>query len=145
MNNINKLQQRLKFTTCKGVELVQTKSHQEARLIHYRNGTVIEASTKERAISDQLYSNTDTCASMNLGRILAARCLQAGIYFATPGASEEQIEISKHQKEFFKVLQDEGLQLKEPAAFEQTYETDRSMTWERYPLMANRQDKLDEL
>ncbi|KAK6044133.1 hypothetical protein COOONC_18361 [Cooperia oncophora] len=78
------------------VELVQSKSHQEARLVHYRNGIVIEASTKEKAISDQLYSNTDTCASMNLGRILAARCLQAGVHFAVPGASEEQIEISKH-------------------------------------------------
>ncbi|XGW14575.1 hypothetical protein V3C99_000684 [Haemonchus contortus] len=127
------------------VELVQTKSHQEARLVHYRNGIVIEASTKEKAISDQLYSNTDTCASMNLARILATRCLQAGIHFAIPGATEEQIEISKHQKEFFKTLKDEGLQLSEPATFEQTYETDRRMTWERYPLMATRQDKLDEL
>ncbi|VDO74293.1 unnamed protein product [Heligmosomoides polygyrus] len=127
------------------VELLQTKSHQEARLTHYRNGVVIEASTKEKAISDQLYSNTDTCASMNLGRILAARCLQAGIHFAIPGATDEQIENSKHQTEFFKVLQQEGLELKEPAALEHSYETDRSMTWQRYPLMANRQDKLDEL
>ncbi|RCN40095.1 hypothetical protein ANCCAN_13977 [Ancylostoma caninum] len=127
------------------VELVQSKAHQDARLVHYRDGTVVEASTREKSISDQLYSNTDTCAAMNLGRILAVRCLRAGIHFALPAASEEQIENSKHQREFFKALESEGLQLKEPKAQEQTYETDRSMTWERYPVMATRQDKLDEL
>ncbi|EPB78245.1 hypothetical protein ANCCEY_02629 [Ancylostoma ceylanicum] len=129
------------------VELVQSKAHQDARLVHYTDGAVVEASTREKSISDQLYSNTDTCAAMNLGRILAVRCLRAGIHFALPAASEEQIENSKHvgQREFFKALESEGLQLKEPKAQEQTYETDRSMTWERYPVMATRQDKLDEL
>uniref|UniRef100_A0A0K0D9M2 Large ribosomal subunit protein uL18m n=1 Tax=Angiostrongylus cantonensis TaxID=6313 RepID=A0A0K0D9M2_ANGCA len=127
------------------VELVQSSAHQVARLLHYRNGVVIEASTKEKSISNQLYSNTDTCAAMNLGCILATRCLQAGIHFALPAATQEQIEKSKHQKEFFKALEAEGLQLQEPAAIEQTYETDRSMVWERYPTKASRQDKLDEL
>ncbi|KAJ1349011.1 39S ribosomal protein L18, mitochondrial [Parelaphostrongylus tenuis] len=127
------------------LNLYSPSAHQIARLLHYRDGVVIEASTKEKAISNQLYSNTDTCAAMNLGYILAARCLQAGIHFAIPSATQDQIENSKHQKEFFKALEAEGLQLREPAAIEQTYETDRSMVWERYPTMASRQDKLDEL
>ncbi|ETN81266.1 hypothetical protein NECAME_08625 [Necator americanus] len=127
------------------VELLQSKAHQDARLIHYRDGVVIEASTREKAIANQLYSNTDTCAAMNLGRVLALRCLRAGIHFALPVATKEQMEISKHQKEFFKALKVEGLQLNEPKAIEQTYETDRSMTWERYPVMPTREDKLDEL
>ncbi|VDM75692.1 unnamed protein product [Strongylus vulgaris] len=134
------------------VELLQSKAHQDARVVHYMDGPVIEASTREKSISEQLYrwlelstTNTDTCAAMNLGRILAVRCLRAGIHFALPAASEEQIEISKHQQEFFKALIAEGLQLEEPKAQEQSYETDKSMTWQRYPLMATRQDKLDEL
>ncbi|CAJ0596754.1 unnamed protein product [Cylicocyclus nassatus] len=127
------------------VELLQSKAHQDARVLHYIDGPVVEASTREKSISEQLYSNTDTCAAMNLGRILAVRCLRAGIHFALPAPSWEQIESSKHQKEFFKALESEGLQLNEPKAQEQGYETDKSMTWQRYPLLPSRQDKLDEL
>ncbi|KJH43056.1 hypothetical protein DICVIV_10946 [Dictyocaulus viviparus] len=126
-------------------ELIRSSAHQDARLIHYIDGVIIQASTREKAIAAQLYSNTDTCAAMNLGYVLANRCLQAGIYFAMPAAAESQIESSQHQKEFFKALETEGLQLTEPAAIEQSYETDRTMVWERYPTIAGRQDKLDEL
>ncbi|WKY03149.1 hypothetical protein Q1695_016447 [Nippostrongylus brasiliensis] len=127
------------------VELVQAKSHQEARLTHCTNGVVIKASTKEKTISDQLYSNSDTCASMNLARILATRCLQAGIHYVMPDCTDEQLKNSRHQAEFFNVLNNDGLEMKEPKALEQLYETDRSMTWQRYSSMTTRQEKLDEL
>ena len=42
------------------------------------------------------FSNTDTCAAMNLGRILAIRCLQSGIYFAKPGVTKNELDRSKH-------------------------------------------------
>ncbi|CAI4232414.1 unnamed protein product [Auanema sp. JU1783] len=127
------------------VDLIQTKSHQEAKLTHYINGVVITASTKEPAISNQLYSNTDTCAALNLGRVLANRCLQSGIHFALPGSTPDMVERSSHQKEFYKALAQEGLTLSEPEGIEHTYENDNRLTWERYPTKHNRQDKLDEL
>ncbi|XP_077298510.1 mitochondrial ribosomal protein L18 [Arctopsyche grandis] len=53
--------------------------HILAKVVHFENGPVIEASTAEWAIKKQLYRYADTCAHINLGRILARRCLQFGI------------------------------------------------------------------
>ncbi|CAB3403242.1 unnamed protein product [Caenorhabditis bovis] len=127
------------------IELVEGKSHREGRLIHHEDGVVLSASTREPQISDQLYSNTDTSAAMNIGRILALRCLQSGIHFAKPAATKDVIEKSQHQKHFFDALQKEGLILNEPEPIEHNYESDKSFTWNRYPLKANRSEKLDEL
>uniref|UniRef100_A0A8R1DLP9 CDP-diacylglycerol--glycerol-3-phosphate 3-phosphatidyltransferase n=1 Tax=Caenorhabditis japonica TaxID=281687 RepID=A0A8R1DLP9_CAEJA len=127
------------------VELVEGKSHREGRLVHYKDGVVVSASTREPAIANQLYSKTDTSAALNIGRVLALRCLQSGIHFAMPGATKEAIAKSQHQTHFFKALEEEGLSLAEPRHVEHSYETDASFTWKRYPLKATRQDKLDEL
>uniref|UniRef100_A0A1I7T944 Large ribosomal subunit protein uL18m n=1 Tax=Caenorhabditis tropicalis TaxID=1561998 RepID=A0A1I7T944_9PELO len=127
------------------VELIEGKSHREGRIVHYKDGIVISASTKESSIANQLYSKTDTSAALNVGRVLALRCLQSGIHFAMPGATKEAIEKSQHQTNFFKALKDEGLTLQEPAHIEHSYETDKSFTWKNYPLKPTRQDKLDEL
>ncbi|KAF1761494.1 hypothetical protein GCK72_009759 [Caenorhabditis remanei] len=127
------------------VELVEGKSHREGRLVHYKDGIVISASTKEPSIANQLYSKTDTSAALNIGRVLALRCLQSGIHFAMPGATKEAIEKSQHQTYFFKALEEEGLTLKEPDHIEHSYENDKSFTWKRYPLKPTRQNKLDEL
>ncbi|CAD6187821.1 unnamed protein product [Caenorhabditis auriculariae] len=127
------------------VALVESKAHQEGFLVHYRDGVVLSASTREAEISQQLYSNTDACAALNIARVLAMRCLQSGIHFARPSASEEEIAKSKHQKHFFEALRSEGLTLQEPEPVEHSYENDHRFTWQRYPLKANRQEKLDEL
>ncbi|CAI5444506.1 unnamed protein product [Caenorhabditis angaria] len=126
------------------VELVEGKSHREGRLIHHRDGVVLSASTREPEISAQLYSKVDTSASLNIGRILALRCLQSGIHFAKPAVSQEIIEKSQHQKYFFKALSEEGLKLEEPEIVEHSYENDESFTWQRYPQKPTRQEKLDE-
>ncbi|PAV85105.1 hypothetical protein WR25_04523 [Diploscapter pachys] len=127
------------------VELEQSKSHQEARLVHHRDGPVIVASTREKAVAQQLYSNTDTCAAMNLGRILAMRCLESGIHFAMPAATREEIERSQHQFHFIEALKSEGLKLEEPSAIEHSHRTDEKFAWERYPMLGSRQTNLDEL
>lgn len=75
---------------------MEGKSHREGRLVHYQDGVVISASTKEPSIASQLYSKTDTSAALNIGRVLALRCLQSGIHFAMPGATKEAIEKSQH-------------------------------------------------
>ncbi|KAJ2940293.1 hypothetical protein O0L34_g11867 [Tuta absoluta] len=50
-----------------------------AEIVHYVNGPVIEAKTTEWCLRKQLYSPTDTCAYIALGKVLAQRCLESGI------------------------------------------------------------------
>ena len=47
---------------------------------HNSGRKVVEASTKEKGMSSQLYSLIDVSAAKNLGTIFAQRCLQAGFY-----------------------------------------------------------------
>lgn len=51
----------------------------KAEVRHFENGPVIEACTSEWALKLYLYRPTDTSAYINLGRVLAQRCLQSGI------------------------------------------------------------------
>ncbi|CAH2093556.1 unnamed protein product [Euphydryas editha] len=59
--------------------ITSTNRTVKAELVHFLNGPVIEAKTSELALRNQLYSMTDTCAYMNLGRVFAQRCLESGI------------------------------------------------------------------
>ncbi|VDM42772.1 unnamed protein product [Toxocara canis] len=124
--------------------LVRSKAHTEAQLFHYRNGVVLRASTKEESISSQLYSNVDTCAAWNLGRVLALRCLMSGIHFAIAADSEEAIQRSQHLKAFYDSLVKGGLTLGEPPHVEHTYRNDRSLTYDSYEIHHTREDKTDE-
>lgn len=45
---------------------------------------------------------------------------------------------------FFTSLSECGLILEEPKQLEQTYEHDRRLTYESYPIVHNRDDKLDD-
>lgn len=47
---------------------------------HNKGTVVVSASTKEWCIRKHLYSSIDVAAAHNIGRILARRCLQSGIY-----------------------------------------------------------------
>lgn len=47
---------------------------------HNSGKIVVSASTKEWGIRKQLYSPKDSSAAQNLGRVLAQRCLQAGLH-----------------------------------------------------------------
>lgn len=59
--------------------LISSNRTVTAQVVHYLNGTVIEAKTSEWALRKQLYSIKDTCAYINLGRVFAQRCLESGI------------------------------------------------------------------
>ncbi|XP_043276598.1 39S ribosomal protein L18, mitochondrial [Venturia canescens] len=50
-----------------------------AEIIHFENRAVVTASTKEWALKKQLYKTKDGAAYLNLGRVLAQRCLESGI------------------------------------------------------------------
>ena len=48
--------------------------------VDHNNGTkVVEASTKEFPIARHLYKTSDVAAAFNIGRVIAARCKEAGL------------------------------------------------------------------
>ena len=48
--------------------------------VDHNNGTkVVEASTREFPISQYLYKTSDVSAAFNIGRVIAARCKEAGL------------------------------------------------------------------
>ncbi|KAI8749017.1 39S ribosomal protein L18, mitochondrial [Biomphalaria glabrata] len=53
--------------------------HTEAWIEHFTGDTVLSASTKEWAIRNQLFSCNDLSACVNVGKVLAQRCLESGI------------------------------------------------------------------
>ncbi|VDN16204.1 unnamed protein product [Dibothriocephalus latus] len=59
--------------------LNRTARHTVAQVVHCTSGVVLSASTEEPSINKHLYSNTDTSAAENIGRILAYRCQCLGI------------------------------------------------------------------
>ncbi|XP_011694166.1 PREDICTED: 39S ribosomal protein L18, mitochondrial isoform X1 [Wasmannia auropunctata] len=50
-----------------------------AEVRHFENGPVVTASSAEWALKKQLYRTNDGSAYINVGRVLAQRCLEAGI------------------------------------------------------------------
>ncbi|XP_062953864.1 large ribosomal subunit protein uL18m [Cynocephalus volans] len=63
------------------LRVIRTQHHVEA-LVEHRNGqVVVSASTREWAIKKHLYSTRNVVACESIGRVLAERCLEAGINF----------------------------------------------------------------
>ncbi|TKR68502.1 hypothetical protein L596_024477 [Steinernema carpocapsae] len=124
--------------------LVASKGNTEAHVVHYENGIVLSASTREKAIADQLYSNVDTCAAMNIGRVLADRCKKAGIVYMIPGSKTKTIERSQKQTAFFDSLKASGINLFERDHIEHTFQNNPDFTYVPYEQQHTRQDKLDE-
>ncbi|XP_012529949.1 39S ribosomal protein L18, mitochondrial [Monomorium pharaonis] len=59
--------------------LVKKPHYIIAEVRHFENGPVVTVSSKEWALKKQLYRTTDSSAYINIGRVLAQRCLEAGI------------------------------------------------------------------
>lgn len=78
---------------------------------HYQNGPILSASTSEWAIKKQLFKTNDTAAYVNLGRVLAARCLQSGI--TEMMCNIEAVKGGKLDK-FLETLTQNGVSLTEP-------------------------------
>jgi len=127
------------------VELLPSKKHTEAHIIHYEEGTVLEATTREKSVRSQLYSCSDVNAAYNIGRLLARRCKMSGILNCTPGDSPEEIEKSDKRKVFFAALKEGGIELNEPTCIPHTHLNDPDLVWEPFTIKHTREDKLDEL
>ncbi|KYN09004.1 PREDICTED: 39S ribosomal protein L18, mitochondrial [Trachymyrmex cornetzi] len=59
--------------------LIKKPRHITAEVRHFENGPVVSASSAEWALKKQLYRTIDSSAYINIGRVLAQRCLEAGI------------------------------------------------------------------
>lgn len=78
------------------------------------NGSVIEAKTSEWCIRKHLYSSTDTCAYIALGKVFTQRCLESGItemYCDIKPLSGGKVEM------FLKQVVDGGIKLEEPEVY----------------------------
>ncbi|CAH1997925.1 unnamed protein product [Acanthoscelides obtectus] len=97
------------------LELKVTGRYVTAIIKHFENGEVLRASTSEWAIKKQLYKTKDTSAYVNLGRVLADRCLQCGLLeigcFIQPASPDQKVA------QFLKAVEDGGVSLKEPEQY----------------------------
>lgn len=95
------------------LRVIRTQHHIEA-LVEHRNGqVVVSASTREWAIKKHLYSTRNVVACESVGRVLAERCLEAGInfmvYHPTPWeAASDSIKRLQH------AMTEGGVVLREP-------------------------------
>ncbi|KAG5893320.1 hypothetical protein JTB14_000279 [Gonioctena quinquepunctata] len=98
---------------------------------HFENGEIIRASTSEWAIKKQLYKTSDSASYINLGRVLAQRCLESGLTelscFIESPTPDGKIAL------FLKAVEEGGVCLKEPPQFKPSrpWDQDRSeKPWE---------------
>ncbi|CAH2273512.1 39S ribosomal L18, mitochondrial [Pelobates cultripes] len=63
------------------LRLERTQHHVTAFVEHCSGNVVVSASTREWAVKKHLYSTKDVMACENIGRVLAQRCLEAGISY----------------------------------------------------------------
>ncbi|KAH8407499.1 hypothetical protein KR222_004017 [Zaprionus bogoriensis] len=93
------------------LEINSSGRHISAAVRHYENGSILSASTAEWAIKQQLYKTNDTAAFVNLGRVLAQRCLQAGI--TEMSCNVQAVSGSKLEK-LLQAVQQNGVSFNEP-------------------------------
>ena len=62
------------------LQLGTTNYHITGPVTHNNGTTVVEASIREFCIARHLYKTTDVSASHNIGRVLAHRCFETGVY-----------------------------------------------------------------
>ncbi|XP_012287117.1 39S ribosomal protein L18, mitochondrial [Orussus abietinus] len=94
--------------------LNKTGRHTTAEVHHYENGPIVSVSTKEWAIKKQIYKLQDTSTYINLGRILANRCLESGIVaiqFYDKPSEGSKVHL------FIDELQKNGICLNEPPVY----------------------------
>ncbi|XP_068128653.1 large ribosomal subunit protein uL18m [Hyperolius riggenbachi] len=63
------------------LRLERSHHHVTAYVEHANGKIVLSASTREWAVKKQLYRTTDVMACQNIGRVMAQRCLEAGIHY----------------------------------------------------------------
>ncbi|KAK2574111.1 39S ribosomal protein L18 [Acropora cervicornis] len=61
------------------LKFIISNRHSRAEVVHNRGVVLASASTVDFEITRHLYKTTDISAARNLGRVLAQRCIEAGI------------------------------------------------------------------
>ncbi|XP_077204549.1 large ribosomal subunit protein uL18m [Paroedura picta] len=95
------------------LRLKQTHNHVEGYIEHCSGQIVVSASTREWAIKQHLHHTTGVTACINVGRVLAQRCLEAGINFVD---CQVIIPYEKHSESiqgFHNAVSEGGVELKE--------------------------------
>ncbi|XP_020294906.1 39S ribosomal protein L18, mitochondrial [Pseudomyrmex gracilis] len=93
-----------------------------AEVHHFKNGPVITVSSNEWALKKQLYRGTDGSAYINVARLLALRCLEAGIC-----EMEVNSDLKGEKCELLlKELENGGIILTEPLVYKYPN------SWDRY-------------
>ncbi|XP_029665098.1 39S ribosomal protein L18, mitochondrial [Formica exsecta] len=101
--------------------LIKKPRYITAEVRHFENGPVITASSMEWALKKQLYRGIDGSAYINVGRVLAQRCLEAGI-------CEMKVDAEltgEKSKLLIKQLRDNGIRLTEPSVYKYPNPWDR--------------------
>uniref|UniRef100_A0A6M2DS71 Large ribosomal subunit protein uL18m n=1 Tax=Xenopsylla cheopis TaxID=163159 RepID=A0A6M2DS71_XENCH len=112
------------------LQLTETARYLTARVVHWKEGTVLEASTSEWAIKKHLYRPKDISAYANLGKVFAQRCIEFGLsemYCDLQAAPNGKID------KFLKSVEAGGVILQEPSRFKkaQPWDADRpEKPWE---------------
>lgn len=79
---------------------------------HWTGRVVVSASTEELAVRRHLYRDQGVMASESVGRVLARRMLECGIYHVQ--AERKLDEPSLRKKAFFSAIAESGIALDEP-------------------------------
>ncbi|KAF0301920.1 39S ribosomal protein L18, mitochondrial [Amphibalanus amphitrite] len=93
-----------------------TNRHTSAHVEHQAGRRLASASSRELCVRRHLFSAVDVCAAEAVGRVLARRCLEAGITELEFPTTEEQLERSNRLRSFVRAMEEEGLKLQEPPA-----------------------------
>eukprot|EP00731_Ephydatia_muelleri_P023492 Em0015g1075a len=93
--------------------MLDVSSRHVTAYVNHNNGVkVVEASTKEMCIARHLYKTSDVCAAFNVGRVLAARCKETGLYRVMWEHKFDREH--KKVKAFIKAFSRSGVRLHEP-------------------------------
>ncbi|XP_068008777.1 large ribosomal subunit protein uL18m [Melanerpes formicivorus] len=96
------------------LRLERTQHYVEAYVERCNGDVVVSASTREWAIKRHLYSPKGVTACKNLGRVMAQRCLEAGINFVNFKAVIPWERHCDSIQEFEKAMEEGGVILREP-------------------------------
>jgi len=94
----------------------KTNSNVTAYLEHYLGRVVFSVSTEDWKIRQHLYKGNDVAACKNIGKLLAERCIRAGISCAHWSMPEEVTETSSTIKAVYDAITETGFALEEPEA-----------------------------
>uniref|UniRef100_A0A0R3RF92 Large ribosomal subunit protein uL18m n=1 Tax=Elaeophora elaphi TaxID=1147741 RepID=A0A0R3RF92_9BILA len=118
------------------------RQYVEGHIEHYKEGTVLTASSREKQISVQLCSPSDISACANIGRVLGLRCTMAGIHFLQ-SIDMEDIKKSAHASAFFAALTESGIKFGEPQPISHTFAVDSELTYDGYEIQHTREDNIE--